>query len=668
MLPDGGWLVVWESKEQDGDGRGIYMQRYDRHGVAQYDTGEVKVNQTTAGSQARARVEVLGDGGWVIAWEAGNIPKTIYQRYYDSNGTTVGPDLPVRNAYNGALFSSEASIAETPDGGWVAAWLTQFPDSSHTSIMQRSFTKLAQQVLTTQQEYALGTDADEVLQVGANRLSFGDVVDGGLGNDTLQMIEAGDLDIYSNHIRGFEAIVGSSGDDVIITDSHLLAPVMTIAGGDGEEELQFFDGDQPYDLRGKTITGIERIVLHDVEATLHVDDVSMAPLAFGPGFGEAVRLHGRTFTLDQRLQLFRQGIENVVDDNGTWTNALPELSNINGDQLVVAAGGSGRLDFGGNAIVTEDTGRFTSLLVQIANGVRSQDRLRLHETGQVTISENTVSVDGTAVGTIDADGSGQEGLKINLNANANPARVTELIRALSFEHNTAVNPVTDARDVIITLVDGGGAQNEAVVSVRVSGTGGSGNSAPTIQLAPGTPKGFDNGLISLFAGTAVNDQEGHTLTVRVTLDAENRAKGVLVPQAGFGQYDPETGIFTVTGSAGRVTDALNSLQFNPRDRTGPVGEIETATFRIFVDDGIETTNRTLSVESAIANRPPVVKFTARSLSELAKNDTVAGLLPVTDPNGSEETLTYSLLGAESAPFSLVSRNRSPIQSLLDRRL
>ena len=46
---DGGYLIVWSSREQDGDGNGVYFQRYDSSGNRV--GGETLVNTTTVDSQ-----------------------------------------------------------------------------------------------------------------------------------------------------------------------------------------------------------------------------------------------------------------------------------------------------------------------------------------------------------------------------------------------------------------------------------------------------------------------------------------------------------------------------------------------------------------------------------------------------------------------------------------
>ena len=62
----GNYVVVWESKDQDGDGWGIYMQRYNSSGSAQ--GSETLVNTTTAGDQRFPAVGRSATGDFVVAW------------------------------------------------------------------------------------------------------------------------------------------------------------------------------------------------------------------------------------------------------------------------------------------------------------------------------------------------------------------------------------------------------------------------------------------------------------------------------------------------------------------------------------------------------------------------------------------------------------------------
>lgn len=67
-LNDGGFFVIWESDGQDGDNYGIYGQIYFATGVP--NGFEFQVNNYTAGLQWFPTVAPLKDGGFVVVWES----------------------------------------------------------------------------------------------------------------------------------------------------------------------------------------------------------------------------------------------------------------------------------------------------------------------------------------------------------------------------------------------------------------------------------------------------------------------------------------------------------------------------------------------------------------------------------------------------------------------
>jgi Ca2+-binding RTX toxin-like protein len=95
-LSDGGWIVSWESDGQDGDGAGIFQQRYDSHGAAV--GSETRVNIQTVGDQNRPTVTALADGGWVVSWTSSGQDGDglgIYQRHFaaDVQGSSLADQL-----------------------------------------------------------------------------------------------------------------------------------------------------------------------------------------------------------------------------------------------------------------------------------------------------------------------------------------------------------------------------------------------------------------------------------------------------------------------------------------------------------------------------------------------------------------------------------------------
>ena len=67
-LSNGDFVVTWTSDTQDGDGYGIYGQRYDANGNA--ISNEFQVNSNTTGHQQDSSITPLSDGGFVVTWQS----------------------------------------------------------------------------------------------------------------------------------------------------------------------------------------------------------------------------------------------------------------------------------------------------------------------------------------------------------------------------------------------------------------------------------------------------------------------------------------------------------------------------------------------------------------------------------------------------------------------
>lgn len=86
-LKDGGFVVVWESYGQDASLFGIYGQRYNADGNT--EGLEFKVNEYSSGSQDDPKVESLPDGGFVVVWESYGQDGSgdgIFAKAYDAEG------------------------------------------------------------------------------------------------------------------------------------------------------------------------------------------------------------------------------------------------------------------------------------------------------------------------------------------------------------------------------------------------------------------------------------------------------------------------------------------------------------------------------------------------------------------------------------------------------
>ena len=137
-MDDGGdFVVAWESKEQDGDGYGIYAQRYRSSGTAQ--SSEFRVNTATTGWQSDASVAMDSDGEFVVAWEGygdGNNLGIFAQRY-NASGVAQGSEFQV-NTYTTNKQESP-SVALDADGDFVIAWQSYGQDGSSLGVYAQRY-------------------------------------------------------------------------------------------------------------------------------------------------------------------------------------------------------------------------------------------------------------------------------------------------------------------------------------------------------------------------------------------------------------------------------------------------------------------------------------------------------------------------------------------------
>jgi hypothetical protein len=140
IAPDGsgGFIVAWQSNEQDGSGYGIYARRFDATGAPL--SGEIAVNTTTAGSQRSPAIAPDGSGGFIVAWQSNEQDGSgygIYARRFDATGAPLGGEIAVNTTT--ADDQSGAAIAPDGSGGFIVAWQSNEQDGSGYGIYARRF-------------------------------------------------------------------------------------------------------------------------------------------------------------------------------------------------------------------------------------------------------------------------------------------------------------------------------------------------------------------------------------------------------------------------------------------------------------------------------------------------------------------------------------------------
>lgn len=152
-LPNGDFVVVWESLGHDGDAFGISARIVgpsDDRGMS----ADLALNAWTTGDQIRPAVAALDDG-FVVVWESGPASSPADElsgRRFALDGAPIGGDFQVVAATTGE-DPEHAAVTALPGGGFVVAWNEGFgPAPSYGDVLAREMAPD-------------GTPADDVLQL-----------------------------------------------------------------------------------------------------------------------------------------------------------------------------------------------------------------------------------------------------------------------------------------------------------------------------------------------------------------------------------------------------------------------------------------------------------------------------------------------------------------------
>ena len=459
-------------------------------------------------------------------------------------------------------------------------------------------------VLTPGNDAITGTAGDDIFVASAYTLTAGDVIDGGDGRDTLKGTGGGlDLRLPAT-FANFEAIQGSTGDDHIIIDAARLAGITTLDGG----LHQFVDQLDLYgatlDLRGKTISDFENIVLRSDNAHVTVADKATALLIQGSLIsGSHLTLTGGTFTDAERKIIHDNGIQTITDGAGTHQNQVPQLTNLNGDRVLTSRGRSAFLDAGANAILIDDDAALGLLRVMRVAGEDPNDRLGIAVSDRVGLTDGVnsgskIKIGGTEIGQINF--AGNTAFDISLNPSATPALVQELVRSLTFTNSGPAGTLLNEAAFEITISDPGGRSATATVTVAQE------NLAPSgVELSHLTVKELSA------AGTVVGTLSATDFNPNDTTT--------------FSLADDAGGRFAIAGNAVVVRDGAK-LDFEQGQAhsivvraTDKGGLSSLRTFAIAVEDmAVETTSGTPDLDRLVGGAGD------DSLAGDAGNDSLAG--------------------------------------------
>ncbi|MGK0390506.1 MAG: hypothetical protein ACI94Y_003259 [Maribacter sp.] len=132
MDNSGGFVVVWQSLNQDGAGWGIIFRRFSSAGTAL--VVDAVVNSTTADQQRFADIAMDDTGNYVIVWES---EFDVYLRCYNNAGAAQGGETLVNTTT--ASSQNYPSVAMDTDGDFVVVWQSLGQDGSDYGIYGKRY-------------------------------------------------------------------------------------------------------------------------------------------------------------------------------------------------------------------------------------------------------------------------------------------------------------------------------------------------------------------------------------------------------------------------------------------------------------------------------------------------------------------------------------------------
>jgi hypothetical protein len=134
---DGGFVIVWSSAYQDGDPPGIFLRSFDADGNAVGP--ELQVNSYTTNIQDYPAVATQSGGALVVVWQSQRDGDGygIFGQRFSSPGTKQGDEFQINSHTIG--YQEFPALAAEGDGDFVVTWNSADQDGSATGIFGRRF-------------------------------------------------------------------------------------------------------------------------------------------------------------------------------------------------------------------------------------------------------------------------------------------------------------------------------------------------------------------------------------------------------------------------------------------------------------------------------------------------------------------------------------------------
>jgi hypothetical protein len=139
-LPDGSFVVVWKTSNDDIIPESFVVARQLRPGITRPTTRLLIVGEYHLGLTNYSSPKVVGlvDGGFVVVWVSENgHPTGLFARRYSSLGSPVGAVMKVAGILRASPRIDDLNVVTLNDGGFLVTWTHDDPRIGRHVLGQR---------------------------------------------------------------------------------------------------------------------------------------------------------------------------------------------------------------------------------------------------------------------------------------------------------------------------------------------------------------------------------------------------------------------------------------------------------------------------------------------------------------------------------------------------
>ncbi|MGO4389370.1 hypothetical protein AB4Y85_17720 [Microvirga sp. 2YAF29] len=434
----------------------------------------------------------------------------------------------------------------------------------------------------------IGTDDADVFAVTSSLIGRGDELDGGKGDDALQLNGGGEFDLHRmSKLVNVETILGSAASDTISINSSQWAGIESIDGGGATNWLMLHGLES--DLTKAQIANFAQIHIMQDHAKVFVGTTDIAKLIYGRfSVGGEIVISSGTLTEIERQELHRRGIDRIttLEDGRTTIHEAPELTAF-GDSVKASAGETVFVDKDRDAELDVDAGALASLKVEI-DGAGSAETLGIAVSGGLSLgdglkpgSELFMAVetpDGTVhkvafgyVSTSIGTGGNVSTVKFQFDENAKIEWIQQLIRSLTYK---SIEGVESDRKITLTLEDVATRKSTGNVLIK-----------PAVGDPPPDPNELPVGIALSGASIDENSAAGAVIGWLSAKDADGDALTYALGDDAGGRFEIRDGKLVVKDGAKLDFEAASSHKISVKVSDGKATVIKD--FVIRIDDVTE---------------------------------------------------------------------------------